>query len=307
MSCLSKILHLILEVYLQSLAIYCISKDSSPRVAAFPSGLLTFMIFEEEKRPKRSLNKFFVLRIPKLALSEVCVNWSSWLALILKDEPRKPLSREVRYFFLSPEQSSCFYNWNYFCVLFSLHNIPCNTIAEYVSIPCCLISSTETKECCWTYWPPEVKIFFVASDHPVIEQLLVLDDTSLPLFSTGSSLTSRGYFCVHLGLPFNLTAPRGKAIWGVLTMKDRDSLSYIDQVAEERPRWCSGRFSLHSVPSQASWFQVFFRTLDSDCKSCGGGVWVTWKIQVFSIFGLLSSSSFWSMWKFSWMFFFVKI
>lgn len=77
MSCLSKILHLILEVYLQSLAIYCISKDSSPRVAAFPSGLLTFMIFEEEKRPKRSLNKFFVLRIPKLALSEVCVNWSS--------------------------------------------------------------------------------------------------------------------------------------------------------------------------------------------------------------------------------------
>lgn len=77
--CLSKIPHLILEIYLQSLAIN-LNKTFFSRSGYFPTWtpLTFFHYLQGRKIPKRSLNKFFVLHIPNSALSEVCVNWNSW-------------------------------------------------------------------------------------------------------------------------------------------------------------------------------------------------------------------------------------
>lgn len=58
------------------------------------------------------------------------------LARILKDEPRKPLFREGCYFLSLQNNHRAFTREIVFlCVLFSLHKIPCNTVAEHTSIP----------------------------------------------------------------------------------------------------------------------------------------------------------------------------
>ena len=138
MSCLSKILHLILEIYLQSLAVYL--KWFLSQSSYSPIWTPRLHYFQKGKTSRRSLNKFFVLHFPKMALSEVCANWKSRFGLHFERWTQEAIvKKEKKRIFLSMlfslQNNHRAFTSEISFVLFSLHNLPYDTIAEYMSIP----------------------------------------------------------------------------------------------------------------------------------------------------------------------------